>query len=395
MSKWIGLSLLLASMAIAPPAPSVTELKTPAAMGSEAPNLSVAPDGRVFLSWLEPAGPKTYALKFSVRDKQGWSAPQTIASGPNWFVSGADFPSIAFMADGTMVANWLVATNLDREAYNTNVALSRDSGKTWSKPVLLHKDRKERQHGFVSFVASPDGRLGAIWLDGRKLSNEGEGDMGLIYSTIGKDGSIGAETALDDRVCECCQTSAAVVSDGMLVVYRDRSAKEVRDISIVRYANGKWSAPQPLSNDNWEIDACPVNGPAISSNGKNVAVAWFTAPDEKARVNVVLSGDGGKTFGKPVRVDDGNTSGRVDVISLPTGGAIVSWVERSTTGSGSQVRLKQIEANGTAGASATVSGAGLQPGSMPRIERVGNEIVVAWTPSGDMPTVRTAVVTLP
>src|SRR4029079_10293174 len=109
---------------------------------------------------------------------------------------------------------------------------------------------------------------------------------------------------------------------------------------------------------------------AISSNGKNVAVAWFTAPDEKARVNVVLSGDGGKTFGKPVRVDDGNTSGRVDVISLPTGGAIVSWVERSTTGSGSQVRLKQIEANGTAGASATVSGAGLQPGSMPRIERV-------------------------
>ena len=395
MSKWIALSLLLLSVAIASPAPSVTELKSPAATGSETPNISVAPDGRVFLSWLEPAGPKNYALKFSLREKQAWSAPQTIASGPNWFVSGADFPSIAFMPDGTMVASWFVATNLQREAYNTNVALSRDSGKTWSKPVLLHKDRKERQHGFASFVPSPDGRLGAIWLDGRKLDNDGFGDMELVYSSIGKDGSIGTETSLDGRVCECCQTSAAAVPNGMLVVYRDRSAKEIRDIFIARYTNGKWSAPEPLSSDGWEIDGCPVNGPAISSDGKNVAVAWFTAPDEKARVNVVLSTDGGKTFGKAVRVDDGNTSGRVDVISLASGGAVVSWVERGSSGGASQVRLKQIAANGTAGASVTVSGSGLQPGSVPRIERAGNEIVVAWTPSGDMPSVRTAVVTLP
>ena len=395
MLKWIGLGLLLVITAMSPAPPSVTELKSPAAAGSEAPNISVAPDGRVLLSWLEPAGPKTYALKFSVRDKQGWSTPQTITSGQNWFVSGADFPTIAFMADGTMVADWFVATNLQREAYNTNVALSRDAGKTWSKPVLLHKDRKERQHGFVAFVPTPEGRLGAIWLDGRKLDNDGFGDMGLIYSSIGKDGSLGTEATLDGRVCECCQTAAAAVPGGMVVVYRDRTAKEVRDISIARYTNGKWSAPEPLSNDNWEIDGCPVNGPAIASNGKNVAVAWFTAPDEKARVNVMLSTDGGKTFGKPVRVDDGNTSGRLDVISLSTGGAIVSWVERGSPGSGSQVRLKQVEANGTAGASVTVSGAGLQPGSVPRIEQAGNEIVVAWTTSGDMPSVRTAVVTMP
>src|SRR5678815_3350176 len=395
MLKWIGLGLLLVVTAMSPAPPSVTELKSPAAAGSEAPNISVAPDGRVLLSWLEPAGPKTYALKFSVRDKQGWSAPQTITSGQNWFVSGADFPTIAFMADGTMVADWFVATNLQREAYNTNVALSRDAGKTWSKPVLLHKDRKERQHGFVAFVPTPEGRLGAIWLDGRKLDNDGFGDMELVYSSIGKDGSIGTETSLDGRVCECCQTAAAAVPNGMLVVYRDLSAKEIRDISIARYTNGKWSAPEPLSNDNWEIDGCPVNGPAIASNGKNVAVAWFTAPDEKARVNVMLSTDGGKTFGKPVRVDDGNTSGRLDVISLSTGGAIVSWVERGSAGSGSQVRLKQVEANGTAGASVTVSGAGLQPGSVPRIEQAGGEVVVTWTPSGDMPSVRTAVVTMP
>jgi hypothetical protein len=216
--------------------------------------------------------------------------------------------------------------------------------------------------------------------------------MGLIYTTIGKDGSVGAETTLDNRVCECCQTSAAAIPDGMIAVYRDRSAKEIRDISIARFTGGKWSPGVALSNDGWEIDGCPVNGPAISSNGRNVAVAWFTAPKEKSQVNLVLSTDAGKTFGKPVRIDSGNTSGRVDVISLPAGGAIVSWVERQTQGS--QVLLRQVGANGVAAAPVTVSGPGIQPGSVPRIEKSGNEIVVAWTKSGDSPSIHTAIVNL-
>lgn len=394
MTKWVGLSLILASLAVVPAAPSVTEIKSPAAPGSEAPNLSVAPDGRILLSWLEPTSvPKTYALRFSMREKQGWSAPQTITSGANWFVSGADYPTVAFMSDGTMAANSLIATNLDLEAYNTNIFLSRDAGKTWGKPVQLHRDKKIRQHGFVSFVPTSDGRLGAVWLDGRQLSNSNEGDMALYYTTIGKDGSIAAESTLDTRVCECCQTSATATPDGLLVVYRDRSPKEVRDISIVRSVNGKWSAPQPVANDGWQIDACPVNGPSISASGRNVAVVWLTSVGEKSRVNLALSTDAGKTFGKPIKIDDGNTSGRVDVVSLASGGAIVSWVERGSQRS--EVRVRQVEANGTPGPSSTVSGtSGVQLGAFPRIKRSGNELIVAWTISGDTPSVRTAIVNL-
>jgi hypothetical protein len=395
MKNWIGLGLLVTSLALfstAQTAQGIVELKTPAALGSEAPNVSVAPDGRVFLSWLEPGAGKVYSLKFSVRQGQAWSAPQTIASGANWFVSGADFPTIAFMADGTLAASWFVATNLDREAYNTSISLSRDSGKTWSKAIIPHKDKKERQHGFLSFMPTPDGKLGAIWLDGRKLDKDGFGDMGVFYTTIGKDGAIGAETTIDSRVCECCQTSATLTPDGMLAVYRDRSAKEIRDIYISRFTNGKWTPGVPVSNDGWETDGCPVNGPAISSNGRNVAVAWFTAPNDKAQVNLALSTDAGKTFGKPVRVDGGNTSGRVDVISLTSGSAVVSWVQRATDGS--QVFLRRVEANGVAAAPIAVSAPGLQPGSVPRIERSGNDIVVAWTTSGDRPSVKTAIVNL-
>jgi hypothetical protein len=136
-----------------------------------------------------------------------------------------------------------------------------------------------------------------------------------------------------------------------------------------------------------------VNGPAISAGGRNVAVAWFTVANDKPRVNVALSSDGGKTFGKPVKIDDGNPLGRVDVATLASGGAIVSWVER--TNQRSEVRIRQVESNGIAGPSLAVSGVtGVPSGSFPRIERSGSDLFVAWTTAGDKPTVRTAIVNL-
>jgi hypothetical protein len=390
---WILIAILAASLLGSTAAPGVTELQSPSAAGSEAPNLSVAPDGRVLLSWLEPTAPKRNALRFSLHEKQGWSAPRTITSGTDWFVSGADYPTVTFLPDGVMAANSLIATDLHLEAYNTNIFLSRDAGKTWSKPVQLHRDKQVRQHGFVSFVPTADGRLGAVWLDGRQLNKENDGDMALFYAAIGKDGSIGSETMLDNRVCECCQTSAAATPDGLLVVYRDRSPKEIRDISIVRYVNGKWSTPTPVATDGWEIDACPVNGPAVSANGRNVAVAWFTVINDKSRVNIAFSNDAGKTFGKPIKIDDGNPSGRVAVVTLPSGAAVVSWVERA--GQRSEVRLKQVTPNGAVTNAQTVSGTtGVQSGSFPRMARSGNDLFLVWTAAGDQPTVHTAVVNL-
>src|ERR671930_1744608 len=104
MTKSILLIAVVAILA-APPAPAVTDLKSPAGPGGEEPNLAAGPDGRVYLSWLEPVSPKGYSLQFSVRGPQGWSAPKTIARGTNWFVSPADFPALAVLSDGTIAAN--------------------------------------------------------------------------------------------------------------------------------------------------------------------------------------------------------------------------------------------------------------------------------------------------
>ena len=81
------------------------------------------------------------------------------------------------------------------------------------------------------------------------------------------------------------------------------------------------------------------------------------------------------------------------LVAVASGAAIVSWVERISQRS--EVRIRQVEANGVAGTAFTVSGAtGVQSGAFPRIQRSGNDLFVVWTTSGDKPSVRTAVVNL-
>jgi len=382
---------MLAILAAAP-APVVTDLKSPAGPGSEEPNLTVGPDGRVYLSWLEPVSPNGYGLRFSIRGPQGWSAPKTIARGTNWFVSPADFPSLAVLSDGTLAANWLVATGGPAsEAYDINIAFSKDAGTTWGKPIVPHRDGKKRQHGFMSLVPTPDSRLTAIWLDGRNMPSEEEGNMALMYTTIAPNGTLGPETQIDNRTCECCKTAMAATPDGLVAVYRDRSDKEIRDISIARYANGRWSPPEALSKDGWEIDGCPINGPAVSSIGKNVAVAWFTAPGEKPQVYLLMSTDSGKTFGKKIPVDGGNPAGRVEVVSLSSGGAVVSWIERIAQGP--RIHVRRFDANGVATAPIDVSqAAGVRSGGFPKMIASGNDLILAWTDSSEPSHVRTAAV---
>jgi hypothetical protein len=386
--------LALLALSAIPVAPGVADVKSPAGSGSAEPNLTTGPDGRVFMTWLEPGQGKGNVLYFSTLQSQAWSTPKVIARGSNWFVNAADFPSMTVMPGGVLASHWLVKSgDEDSEAYDINLSFSKDGGTTWSKPVVPHRDRKKRQHGFVSFATMADGKLAAIWLDGRNMPDEDSGNMALMYTTVTAAGALGPEVQIDNRVCECCKTSMTVTPDGMVAVYRDRSDKEIRDISISRFANGKWSPPETLSNDGWKIEGCPINGPAVSSSGKNLAVAWFTAPGEKPQVNVMMSTDSGKTFGKKVRIDEGNPAGKVEVLSLPSGDAIVSWIER-TDKNGPQVHVRQVAANGTPAAPINASG-NLKAASsgFPKIALSGNDIVVAWTESGEPSKVHTSVVT--
>ena len=187
-----------------------------------------------------------------------------------------------------------------------------------------------------------------------------------------------SETVIDDRVCECCPTAVAVTSEGPIAAFRDRSQDEIRDIYVSRLADGRWSEPAPVHRDNWQINACPVNGPAISASGRDVAIAWFTVAEDQGRVFVAFSADAGRTFAPPVRVDEVSALGRVDVELLQDGAAVVSWIE--VADQRSEFRIRRIDRSGQRSASTSVAGITANRSSgYPRMARRGDELVFAWT----------------
>ncbi|HLF82579.1 MAG TPA: sialidase family protein [Blastocatellia bacterium] len=375
----------------------VRSLDSPAAPGSGEPNLYAASDGRVFLTWIEPAESKGHRLRFAIRVGGKWSEPRTIAEGSDWFVNWADFPSLIALKDGALVAHWLVKAGPDGHAYDINISRSTDGGKTWTKPILSHRDGTRTEHGFVSMLPWSGGRAAAVWLDGRnfkEVSKDGHGsspnEMTLRFTTIDSKGRLSEDALLDSRVCDCCQTSAALTSDGAIVVYRDRSEKEIRDISLVRFYKGRWTEPRALSVDDWEIHGCPVNGPSVSADGRRVAVAWFTAAKDAPRVKIIFSSDAGATFGQPIRVDEGTPVGRVDVLMLADGSALVSWLER--TPKGGEVKVRRIRPDGSRDEAITVAASSAARASgFPQMALAGHEIIFAWTDPATPSRVRAAV----
>jgi len=216
--------------------------------------------------------------------------------------------------------------------------------------------------------------------------------MMLVSTTVRPDGALGRELRLDERTCDCCPNAAALTATGPVVVYRDRSAGEIRDIYVTRRVNGAWTIGVPVHADNWQIAACPVNGPAIAATGRRVAVAWFTAVNDTPRVKVAFSSDAGARFAAPVIVDDGNPAGRVDVALLPDGSALVSWIER-TGGEAAEVRARRIDGSGRRGPATTIAvGSAARASGFPRmaVTSRASSVVFAWTAPGRPSAIRVA-----
>lgn len=413
MRRLLFLSLVLASstahlVSTRPHSPStwplhVESLVTPAAPGSAQPQLSVSRRG-VLLSWVERAGERA-TLKFSERTADGWSVPATVASGTDWFVNWADVPSVVRLADGTLAAHWLEKSGADTYAYDVRLSSSRDNGQTWTAPITPHHDGTKTEHGFASLFQMPGAGagLGLVWLDGRNMKPGGhgasaaglggEGEMSLRFASFGRDGKQTADTALDLRVCECCPTAVAVTSDGPIVAYRDRSAAEIRDIFITRLEKGQWAVPVPVFADDWTFNACPVNGPALSARGRNVAVSWFQARDNKPKSFAAFSSDAGRTFGKAIRLDEQGSLGRVDVDLLPDGSAAAASID--LIGDRAEFRVRRVDPGGSRSAPVTIARLIANRSSgYPRMALGDDQLVFAWVDADGGSVIRTAVARL-
>ena len=385
--------LLSACQQSTPPIDEVTTaskvhlMEGPARAESFAPNITIGHAGQLLLSWLEPGKEDRHTLLYSILDVGGWSEPSIVAFGDGWFANWADFPSVNAISNELWVAHWLQGRPAGGYAYDVTAVISTDRGKSWSAPFNPHTDDTDTEHGFVTMFPDGDG-VGMVWLDGRKFVNEVTDDvvasgMTLRSATFSLDAEPSNERLVDELICDCCQTDVAVTPDGPVAVYRNRTEDEIRDIYVTRRLGDEWQPGVPVSDDHWEIPGCPVNGPVIQANGPNVAVTWFSAPNEKGRIQAAWSSDSGATFGTPVLIADDHPTGHVGSAMLENGDLIVSWQRRIENG-GAELCLRRVSASGEMSETRAIEeAADMFAISVPQIALHDDHLVLAWTTAID------------
>lgn len=367
---------------------SIEFLESPAPANSHLSRVTSDSSGRVYLSWVSEEGDLA-GLSYSKLTGTGWSRPEQISSGTDWFVNWADFPMLS-VNGGNMVAHWLRMSAEGTYDYNIEASFSDVQNQDWSEPRVIHNDGVSAEHGFVSMLPLNEGNTLITWLDGRNTKNGNEyGEMTLRAGIFNSSGQTLNEWELDSRACDCCQTSSAMTSSGPVVVYRDRSAGEIRDIAMTRYVDGQWTEPSPVHADNWQIAGCPVNGPSVSARDEQVAVAWFTAKDDTPKVQLILSSDSGASFSAPILVASPETNGRVGTALLDSGKIVVSWIDTSAAEAKIMLSVFSAEAELLQQVELAEISASRRSG-FPIIEGVGNSVYASWTDLSDSPQVRVA-----
>ena len=331
---------------------ALQNVESPAESNASLPYLIKGGDDLLYMSWVEKRDSGWIDLKYSVQKEDIWQTPEVIASGNDWFVNWADYPMMAVDKQGNMIAHFLAKSSSGTYSYDVNVVYKPVGGE-WSEPIIPHDDGTPTEHGFVTMLPKNDGTFLLSWLDGRNTGggnhdsggHGGGGAMTIRTATLDMMGNLTQKAELDSRVCDCCQTGGAMTLGGPVIVYRDRSEEEMRDMSFVRLVDNKWTESKAVNSDGWKIAGCPVNGPRIAAYENTTATAWFTAAEGIAKVKVAFMDDSGESFQEPIIVDDSVSVGRVDIVMIDNQSAYVSWLDLE--GETPLIKFRKVSKNGS------------------------------------------------
>ena len=294
-------------------------------------------DGRLFVVWSERDENKKHDI--FVREYAVSLEPKApaIRVNPNpgeartWY---GDVPSILVAPEGTIYVGWNRTYADGSPGNDLVVSISRDGGKSFAEPIKINDDTAPASHGMHGMTLDARGRLLISWLDERYLksrtmhassktrSNSGpflamffhnapaakhaeseEPDAELYFAVVNDGKVVGPNRKIAKGICPCCRVSAITAPDGTVyVAYRKVYPGQFRHISISTSRDGgeSFSDPVQVSDDQWKLFACPVNGAAMRINGDDLEVAWYSGGGRGEKgLYRTISGNKGTTFSPP------------------------------------------------------------------------------------------------
>lgn len=375
------------------PTLSVKKIAAPGTGGHLAPELSVLGDGTPVMSWLERL-PEGYSrFVFAEWKGDSFGNPIEIARGTNWYQGKADVPGLVAGPDNSLLAHYRINSYGDF-AYGIRVMTSHDNGRTWQPPIRPHENNTQAEFGFLSALPDANGGFLIAWLDGRQTmipTPDGKGHLPttLRTATIGKEGKLENESIRDERVCDCCPTTAIPFGPDGLIAYRDCSEENVRDIRLMAPFAHQDLPEGTFPKDGWQVQGCPVNGPSAAMRDENhAAIGWFTAVDGKGKVQVAFS-EKGYQFGKGILLDSAHVRGRIDL--APWGQNLAAcWVV--SDGKKEKVKIAEVEwQSGKILRQTTFEPESRLHGN-PKLVTKENTLIMAWPVIDSLPHIEIGIV---
>ena len=149
-------------------------------------------------------------------------------------------------------------------------------GITWQGPIMVNDSADSAREGLHAMAAGPDGKLCCVWLDLRNRRSE------VMASMSSDGGRTWAKNVLvyqspDGNVCECCHPSVAFDGKGTVFVQWRNSLGGKRDMYFAASSDGgkSFGKAVKLGRGQWTLKACPMDGGAIAATAPGkVATAW-------------------------------------------------------------------------------------------------------------------------
>jgi hypothetical protein len=324
-------------------------------------------------------------------------------------VSGEQPPRIVLIAGGStdpaVVVLWTA-----KSASGTRLVTARsdDGGKSYGPAAAVPGSDASGNRGWESAAVTAQGDVAVAWLDHREMQAHTAGaasgpahQHGASSQRSPEEGVERAQLsqiffarlnvpdsaqAIAPGVCYCCKTSVATRAEGTVVVaWRHVYPGNMRDIALAKSSDGgrTFAAPVRVSEDNWVLDGCPENGPAVAIDQTNaIHVVWPTlvpasgGTEETLALFYAMSKDG-HHFTKRQQIPTDGVP-RHPQLAIGAGGTItVAWDEQL------KGMRRIVVANGTSDEKNVVrfvrQSVSDEPGTYPAVASLADGAIVAWT----------------
>ena len=323
--------------------------------GADAAEPAAASDGsgNLYFLYVEHAADKSadvYLRKFDADLKPEGGRVRVNPTQGDARAWAGDPPTIKVGPNGDVYVGW---TSRSEEGAGTILwlSVSRDGGASFEPPAKVNDDTLPASHGMHSLAVDGRNRVYMAWLDERNLRPENgalesekdvipvngyyviradhkqhlSGDTGEpshqpepnseVFFAISDDGgrTFSSNQRIASDVCPCCKTALAIGPDDRIyAAWRQVVGDNFRHIAVASSndGGGSFGPAVIVSDDQWQIAACPISGPVLSTDTSGLSVYWYTAGlAGQPGIYATRSANAGKTFGPRQLISSETASG--------------------------------------------------------------------------------------